>query len=465
MTSARSSSRGLRLFVALVVSVSCGGEGATTVPTAVEVQAPDVVGLPRTEAAAALSAAGLSVGVVTEQASDDVPVGLVMRQTPAAGAEVSAGTSVDLVLSTGPAPVTVPDVRSLTRSAAETALGNVGLAVGTVTQEPSATVPAGQVIRQTPEAGAELAAGAAVDLVLSTGPESTAVTVPDVRSLTRSAAETALGNAGLVVGAVTEEASATVPAGRVIRQTPEAGAAVATGTAVALVISTGPASSGFSDEFDTDRLSDWMLRHEVEGTAAQYTVLDVGVTTPGSLTIIPSQTPGWFADGDGPLIFKMLTGNFAVHTAVRAESVGSPGQAPASNFNSAGLMARDPSGQSGPENYIMLNVGTQNNGIPGRVGSETKTTANSESELYLDAGSNRGELVLCRVGDDFISFRFLEGDSGWIETNRFNRRDLPNSLQVGMVVNAFQAPADLRATFDFVRLLPTPSSPSACTPD
>lgn len=225
-----------------------------------------------------------------------------------------------------------------------------------------------------------------------------------------------------------------------------------------------PDSLTFSDEFDSNTLSRWSLRHQVEGTEAQYTTLDIGSETPGSLTLVPTRTPGWFADGDGPLIFKLVEGDFSVHTRVEAESVSNPGQPPSSNFNSAGLMARDPAGGSGPENYVMLNVGTQDGRIPGGVGSEGKTTVDSSSELFLDAGSGSGELILCRIGDEFILFRFLASDGGWTRGYTFQRPDLPSTLQVGMIANAFEAPPDLRATFDFIRLRPTPATADDCTP-
>src|SRR6185436_6144522 len=82
-----------------------------------------------------------------------------------------------------------------------------------------------------------VAAGIAVDLVVSTGP--TLVIVPTVVDLTQAAATTAITTAGLVVGTVTTAASATVPAGSVISQTPAAGISVAAGSVVNLVVSAG----------------------------------------------------------------------------------------------------------------------------------------------------------------------------------------------------------------------------------
>ena len=70
------------------------------------------------------------------------------------------------------------------------------------------------------------------------------VTVPDVVGQTQAAAQTAITGANLTVGTITQASSATVPAGNVISQNPAANASVAKNTAIALEVSTGPASGG-----------------------------------------------------------------------------------------------------------------------------------------------------------------------------------------------------------------------------
>ncbi|NOX69214.1 MAG: PASTA domain-containing protein [Gammaproteobacteria bacterium] len=424
---------------------------------------PNVVGLSQAQATTAINAAGLVVGTVTQQNDNNVPIGDIISQDPVSATMVSAGSAVDLVVSTGPATIAVPDVVGLSQAQATTDINAAGLVVGTVTQQNDNNVPVGNVISQDPVSATLVSAGSAVDLLISNGPAAN-VAVPNVIGLSQAQATTDINTAGLVVGTVTQQNDNNVPLGNVISQNPVAATLVVPGSAVDLTISQGPAATTFSDEFNADSLNEWSLRHVVEGTAAQYTTLDINQSTAGRLTIIPTLTPGWFDDGDAPLIFKMLTGNFAVHVRVLADSVSNPGQPPGSDFNSAGLLARNPAGATGPENYIMLNTGRQDGRIATRVGSETKTTVNSNSTLFLDQGANFGELILCRIGDNFHSFRFLDGDAGWSQTDVFARPDLPNTLQVGMVALSFGAPPDLRAEFDFIRLRPTPSIPTDCTP-
>ncbi len=75
----------------------------------------------------------------------------------------------------------------------------------------------------------------------SQGVPAATVTVPNAVGLAQASAEAAISSAGLTVGTVTTQNSATVPAGNVISQNPAAGTSVAPGSAVDLVVSSGPA--------------------------------------------------------------------------------------------------------------------------------------------------------------------------------------------------------------------------------
>ncbi len=138
--------------------------------------------------------------------------------------------------------VTVPNVVGQTQTAATAAINGVdGLSVGTISQEDSTSVAAGSVIRQDPSPG-PVDRGTTVVLVVSTGPPPVVidtVDVPNVVGQTQTAASSAIAGAGLTVGGVSTVAS-TSPEGSVLEQAPESGAAVSPGTAVSLVVSSGP---------------------------------------------------------------------------------------------------------------------------------------------------------------------------------------------------------------------------------
>jgi len=203
------------------------------------VAVPKLDGLTQDAATAAITRAKLKVGTVTPQTSDTVVGGKVISQDPASGSSVAEGSPVNLVISSGPQMVAAPKLDGLPQDAATTAVTAAKLTVGTVTQQASDTVAAGNVISQDPANGSSLRPGSPVNLVISSGPQ-VMVTVPGVEGLTQAAATTAITGAELMVGTVAQQTSNTVAAGNVISQDPANGNSLAQGSPVNLVISSGP---------------------------------------------------------------------------------------------------------------------------------------------------------------------------------------------------------------------------------
>src|SRR6202795_1400028 len=199
---------------------------------------PNVEGLTQDAATTAITGAKLTVGTFTQQSSNTVAAGNVISQDPASGSSAAQGSPVNLVISSGPQMVTVPNVEGLVQDAAITAITAAKLTGGTVTQQSSNTVVIGNVISQDPASGNSVAQGSPVNLVISSGPQM--VTVPKVEGLTQDAATTAITAAKLTVGAVTQQTRNTVAAGNVIFQDPARGNSVAQGSPVNLVISSEP---------------------------------------------------------------------------------------------------------------------------------------------------------------------------------------------------------------------------------
>src|SRR6202022_4080326 len=109
---------------------------------------PNVEGLAQDAATTAITAAKLTVGTVTQQTRNTVAAGKVIFQDPASGNSVAQGSPVNLVISSGPQMVTVPNVEGLTQAAATTAITVAKLTGGTITQQSSNTVATGNVISQ-----------------------------------------------------------------------------------------------------------------------------------------------------------------------------------------------------------------------------------------------------------------------------------------------------------------------------
>ena len=208
----------------------------------VNARVPNVMGMTESQATAAIVSAGLVVGTKTSQCSNTVPAGSVITQSPTVGTPASPGSAVNLTLSSGPCMVTVPNVVGMTESQGVSAITSAGLTAGTKWYGQSDTVPAGTVKGQSPAAGTSATFGSAVEITISTGPSAAPqVTVPNVVGLAQSAAQSAITTVGLAVGAATQAASDGVAKGSVISQSPPAGTSVAKGSAVNLVISSGPA--------------------------------------------------------------------------------------------------------------------------------------------------------------------------------------------------------------------------------
>ena len=93
------------------------------------VQMPDLTGMDETAATAAIQAAGLTLGQITQVNSAIVKLGLVVSSDPVANTQVAAGSVVNLSVSNG--QVMVPDVRNLDIADAQQRLtaSDVGLSV------------------------------------------------------------------------------------------------------------------------------------------------------------------------------------------------------------------------------------------------------------------------------------------------------------------------------------------------
>ena len=121
-------------------------------------QVPGLAGLAGAAATAQLEELGLAARVV-EQFSNTVDEGLVIGTTPAAGATVARGDTVEVAVSRGPDLVVVPDLSGTTETEAIAALRAAGLVAG------DANGPAGgQVFASEPRAGASVVRGTRVDL-------------------------------------------------------------------------------------------------------------------------------------------------------------------------------------------------------------------------------------------------------------------------------------------------------------
>ncbi|MFD0773808.1 Stk1 family PASTA domain-containing Ser/Thr kinase [Streptomonospora algeriensis] len=131
---------------------------------------PDVVGQDRDSATQTLQDAGFEIGDTREETSSSYPAGQVIGTSPPGGQSADPGSRIDLVISSGPEQVAVPDLSEMNQEEAESALSDAGLSAS-FQEEPSEDVESGQVIRQDPEGGTEVDPGSSVTVWVATEPE------------------------------------------------------------------------------------------------------------------------------------------------------------------------------------------------------------------------------------------------------------------------------------------------------
>lgn len=158
-------------LVALVALVGYGVSAYWISPGAVfasEHAVPRVLELPEADARERLTDLGFRVRLDGERANPAVPRGAVVWQDPPPDMVVPPNSSVQLVLSGGPAPVNVPDVVGLSLPFAEGILEAAGMKVGRVDRVTSGQ-EADVVLSVRPPPGNGRPRGSSVDLLVSAG--------------------------------------------------------------------------------------------------------------------------------------------------------------------------------------------------------------------------------------------------------------------------------------------------------
>lgn len=159
---------------------------------------PNVVGKPVEVAETTLKKLDLKVSV-DEIASDDVPAGQVISQTPAAGTNVKARRIIHLTVSKGGSAMLIPDLKGLTLEQAKERLDKMGLTLGAVENGNDPDKPSDVIISQSPESGAKATKGTRVNIVINMKQK---VHVPNVVGMTLADARNTLLSMKLSVGTI-----------------------------------------------------------------------------------------------------------------------------------------------------------------------------------------------------------------------------------------------------------------------
>lgn len=235
----------------LVISTGRGFDSS------IETEVPNVIGADYEDAKTLLLEKCLYLAKIEMVYSEDIPKGQIIEQIPAAGERIAQDSTITVRVSAGRGSTHVPDVQYKTLADAQMMLEGVNLVVK-IEYEDSDTVAAGNVIRQSVEAGEEVEMGTTITIYISNGndkadntltaedaviteevqneadeqienaqpevpdkkpdePKDTKATVPSVTGIDRAAAKAKIEAAGFTCP-ITEAYSDTVAEGMVISQ-------------------------------------------------------------------------------------------------------------------------------------------------------------------------------------------------------------------------------------------------------
>src|ERR1700680_10946 len=198
-----------------------------------EVSMPNLVGKSVTEASNELRSRGLVLRVA-DRVYSDVPINVVVRQTPSAGQLMKVSQQAHVVLSLGQRQLEIPLLEGNSLRVSRIELLRAGLQVGEVSALTVPEVPADTVILQTPRPGAG-AATPRVDVLVSQGSRDPAYVMPHLVGLNQIQAADRLDVAGLrrKVNYIT---APQWPHGTVVDQAPLAGSRFSCAATIDLTI-------------------------------------------------------------------------------------------------------------------------------------------------------------------------------------------------------------------------------------
>ena len=155
---------------------------------------PYVVDLESDRAVYVIEESGFVIGQKIEVNDNSVPIGFVISQNPMAGKKMGPGSSIDLVISSGPSLIELGDLSKKSLEDATQILETLGLAFETI-EEFSEDTEEGIISGTLPEAGEIVTPDEIITLIVSLGIK---IEVPEVEGLNYQAAIDALEEAGLV---------------------------------------------------------------------------------------------------------------------------------------------------------------------------------------------------------------------------------------------------------------------------
>lgn len=191
---------------------------------------PDLIGRTLRESEDLLSSVGLRLGK-QGTVKTGAPPDTVVDQSPKPNEHVASGSSVSVRVEASAPPLVVPEIRGRSLQEAIDILASARLRMGGQ-RKVSTGAAEGTVVDQRPPPGSQVTPGTLVDVAIEALRQP--VAVPDLNGRSLVEAIDLLSAAGLALGSHQEVQNEQRSQGTVVSQSPEAGALVDPGTAVAV---------------------------------------------------------------------------------------------------------------------------------------------------------------------------------------------------------------------------------------
>jgi len=203
-----------------------------------DVIVPPLNGKTVAEAASILAASGLNLKVEEARRVDaSVPSGQVVNQDPQTGVKTRRERSVKVWISGGPRAATVPALVGESERTAQLRVQQDGLQLAAVAEIRSGDYTAGTVVAQNPAPKQTTPTGARISLLVNRGERGQSYVMPDLIGVNGDRAADLLRSRGFRVSVVGDHPYPGVPAGIVLRQSPQGGFQIGPSDPISLEVS------------------------------------------------------------------------------------------------------------------------------------------------------------------------------------------------------------------------------------
>ena len=203
-----------------------------------DVVVPTLGGRTINDASGILSAVGLTLKVEDAKRPDlKVPAGQIITQDPAAGVRTRRERSVKVWVSAGARAATVPTLLGESERTAQMRAQQDGIQLASVDEIRTTDYAAGTVVAQTPAPRQALPAGATLALLVNRGERGVSYVMPDLIGVNGDRAADLLRARGFRVSLVGDHPYPGIPAGIVLRQSPQGGFQIGLSDPISLEVS------------------------------------------------------------------------------------------------------------------------------------------------------------------------------------------------------------------------------------